>query len=204
MRMRIMLPFSTIQAFGTDFDVEDITQLINDGSESTEVCILDLEDIFVVEFFRGVGCETRIFTHNSSVEEQLFYSPEICLKRLRYLSVETDEVIDHCYGWQIQLEQVLRSKNIFPNQHQQHFNLEENKQGLNYSKTVGLPTLNSRQMMQRNKELFNWQNDIIRLETEAQKYCQRQEQRGEFDSRFIFKSNSSSRPQKRSHLDFID
>ncbi len=95
-RIRILLPFSTIQAFGTDFDLDDITQLINDGSQSTEVCIVDLDDFFMVEFFRGKGCEIRIFPKTNEIENELFKSSDIFLKRLRYLTIEREDIIDNC------------------------------------------------------------------------------------------------------------
>ena len=204
MRMRILLPFSTTQAFNNDFVRENISQLINDGSESTEVCIIDFNDYFIVEFFRGKGSETRIFAKNNQMGDELFNSPDISLKKLRYLPIDQTNIIDHCHGWQVDCEKVLRNQEILVNDQLQYFQIEKDQPELTYNFKTGLPPLNQQQIAQRNKELFVWQEDILQLEKEAKKYCQRQEKRWEIDSVLIFKNNQSLKNPKRSNLDFID
>ena len=203
-KMRILLPFSTIQAFGNDFIEAEASQLINDGSESTEVCIVDLDGYFIVEFFRGKGSEIRIFTKDNQLENELFNFPEISLKRLRYLTIEQENIIDHCDSWQIELEQLLRSKNIFPNEGIENFQIEVNQKGIKYNYKIGLPNLNQQQIKLREKQLFIWQKEILKLTSEAKKYCQRQDNRYKSNSVLIFKDNKSLGNQKPSRLDFID
>lgn len=204
LKMRILLPFSTMQAFGQDFEVEEVNQLINDGSESTEVCIIDLDDYIIVEFFRGKGAEMRIFSQDQQLENELFNSPEISLKKIRYLTIEAENILDHCDYWQINLEQFLRSKNIFPNEDIKHFKIVNSKAGIEYNFARGLPLLNSQQIAVRNKQLLLWQEEILQLNSEAKKYCQRQNNRSQSKSVLIFKNNQSLGNQKPSRLDFID
>ena len=203
-KMKILLPFSTMQAFGNDFKVEEVNQLINDGSESTEVCIVDLDDYIIVEFFRGKGSEVRIFPQDKQLENELFNSPELSLKRLRYLTIEPENIIDHCDYWQINLEQFLRSKNIVPNEGIKYFQIVTSTQGIEYNCATGLPQLNSQQITLRNKQLVLWQEEILKLTSEAKKYCQRQDNRYESNAVLIFKDNKSLGNQKPSRLDFID
>jgi hypothetical protein len=203
-KMRFLLPFSTMQALGNDFKVEEVNQLINDGSESTEVCIVDLDDYIVVEFLRAKGAEMRIFSQDQQLENELFYSPETSLKKLRYLTIESDNILDHCDYWQINLEQFLRSKNILPNEDIKYFKIVNSKSGIEYNFATGLPLLNSQQIATRNKQLLLWKEEIFQLNSEAKKYCHRQNNRSQSKSVLIFKNNQSLGNQKPSRLDFID
>jgi len=118
-RIRILLPqFSQEaieEAIGSEFEHQDITILESDGSEPTEVCIFDLGDCCIVEFFRGPGSETRVFNAQDypDIKTKLFDSSILSLKRLRCLG---GEVHDHKYLWQGYCEKLLRNRDIYPNE----------------------------------------------------------------------------------------
>ncbi|MGF1590025.1 MAG: EH signature domain-containing protein [Pleurocapsa sp.] len=98
---------------------QDVEILQEDGSDPTEICIFDFGDWFVVEFFRGTGSETRIFKKDAKTEQQLFNS-QLSIKKLRYLGLN-NPIHDHVICWQYFCEQLLRQKNIFPNQGTENF-----------------------------------------------------------------------------------
>ncbi|BAZ45120.1 hypothetical protein NIES4102_21370 [Chondrocystis sp. NIES-4102] len=78
---------------GNYLNNQDISILLEDGSETTEVCIFDFGNYFLVEFFRGNGSETRIFEKNTQTEQQLFHS-QLSIKKLRYLGLN-NPIHDH-------------------------------------------------------------------------------------------------------------
>ena len=114
------------------------------------MCIFDFGEWFVVEFFRGIGSETRLFRRNAQMEQVLFGSPNISLKRLRRLG---GEVHDHKYCWQFYCEEWIQNKGISPNP------------GLNPLKEP-----EDHKLQDRKKQLLRWQEDIEKLEKEAQRY----------------------------------
>ena len=167
-RIRILLPQSSVNILGSYLNHQDVSILIEDGSETTEVCIFDFGDWFVVEFFRGNGSETRILSNNSETERQLFTS-KLSIKHLRYLSLH-HPVHDHVMCWQYFCVQWLKKRNILPNIGTQRFD------GLpyqysKYNAQTGLPKPSSENMRKRDRSLEYWRQDIARLEREARLYC---------------------------------
>lgn len=169
-RIRILLPSSSMEILGKNIDSQDITTLINDGSEATEICIFDFDNCFIVEFFRGKGSETRIFPKSNELENLFFKSDDISLKKLRTLSIVRDDVHDHKKYWQNDCETLLRSKNILPNQDIKYFKVVENRQGYPYDFNSGMALLYDDQIYDRNKQLYYWKRDIQQLEEEAKQY----------------------------------
>ncbi len=149
-RIRILLPQNSMNCLDSKVFATDIEILATDGSTDTEVCIFDFGEWFVVEFFRGIGSETRLFRRNAQIEQVLFGSPNISLKRLRRLG---GEVHDHKYCWQFYCEEWLHNKGICPNP------------GLNPLKEP-----EDYKLQDRKKQLLRWQEDIEKLEKEAQRY----------------------------------
>ncbi|NCO75544.1 MAG: hypothetical protein GW795_13060 [Cyanobacteria bacterium] len=168
-RIRILLPASSTQILGNNINREDITSLIYDGSEATEVCIFDFDKWLIVEFFRGKGSETRIFPKSNELENLFFNSDHISLKQLRSLSIIKDNVHDHRYCWQNDCERLLRSKNILPNQGIRYFKIVEHQEGFSYDFNSGMPPLKQKQINDRNRQLIDWKKDIQQLEEEAKK-----------------------------------
>jgi hypothetical protein len=163
-RIRIFLPKSSVNILNNDLNNQDISVLLEDGSDPTEVCIFDFGNWFLVEFFRGNGSETRMFPKNTETEQLLFNS-QLSIKKLRYLGLN-NPIHDHEYIWQYFCEQWLRNKNILPNQGTEYF------KGLpyRYSKynwQTGLPKPSYENMRKRDRKLQNWREDIARLEREA-------------------------------------
>lgn len=73
-RIRILLPESSVKILGNHLNNQDVSVLLNDGSDPTEVCIFDFGDWFVVEFFLGNGSETFIIRKDTESEHMLFDS----------------------------------------------------------------------------------------------------------------------------------
>jgi EH_Signature domain len=158
-RIRILLPKSSVQVLGADLSHQDIGILVEDGSQSTEVCIFDFRDWFVVEFFRGLGSETRIFKSNPDLENKLFNSSELSIKRLRCLG---GDVHDHLFCWQYYCEQWLRNKNICPNEGTKYF------KGLSYEHSrydcyTGLPQPSLEDRRKRQYKVKRWQQELDNL-----------------------------------------
>ena len=148
-RIRILLPQDSIDLCGDDF-IADIEILKRDGSSPTEVCIFDFGSHFVVEFFRGVGSETRLFTRTNEIEKQLFGSDKLSVKCLRRLG---GEVHDHKYLWQFYCEQWLRGKGISLN-----------------PGTLPARKPESDKELDRERGLARWRSEIMALEAEARAY----------------------------------
>ena len=169
-RIRILLPQSSVNVVGNQF-VQNIDILQDDGSEETEICIFDFGDCFVVEFFRGSGSETRIFNRFQypNIEQELFESSQLSVKRLRALG---GEVHDHKYLWQIYCERWLRERRIVPNPGTTYFK-RRNKHNPNqpyrdpYDPQKGLREPDADKQSKRKEVLRRWQREIERLEREA-------------------------------------
>ncbi|QDZ41000.1 hypothetical protein FRE64_14255 [Euhalothece natronophila Z-M001] len=179
-RIRILLPQSSVNVV----ENQDIDILQEDGSEKTEVCIFDFGDWFVVEFFRGTGSETRLFNRHQypNIEQELFASSQLSIKRLRFLG---GEVHDHKYLWQFFCERWLWQRNILPNDGTTHFKRRNpnnpNKPFLDrYDPNKGLPVPNAEKQEKREKNLVRWRRDIEKLEAEAKQYWQKR--RGKTES----------------------
>ncbi|WPF89502.1 EH signature domain-containing protein [Cyanobacterium aponinum AL20118] len=163
-RIRILLPISTLDIVGNVENIEEMITLKDDGSEATEVCIFDFNEWLIVEFFRGKGSETRIFAKTSELEDLLFNSNDISLKKLRSLSISKDNVHDHVFCWQNDCERLLRSKLIYPNANTIFFKVVEDKKGFPYSFETGMPPLNGKKITERKRKLSRWKQDIQDLE----------------------------------------
>ncbi len=148
-RIRILVPQDSIDVCGDSFTA-DIEILKRDGSSPTEVCIFDFGSHFVVEFFRGVGSETRLFTRTDEIDRQLFGSGRLSVKCLRRLG---GEVHDHKYLWQFYCEQWLHGKGICLN-----------------PGTLPARKPEYHKELDRERGLSRWQSDIVRLEAEARSY----------------------------------
>jgi hypothetical protein len=173
-RIRILLPQSSKEAIGSEFEHQDISILDEDGSDPTEVCIFDFGDCCIVEFFRGPGSETRVFDSRvyPHIKTQLFDSPEFSLKRLRCLR---GEVHDHKYLWQGYCEKLLRTRDIYPNQGTQYF------KGLyhpynQYNSETGLPVPSLSEQEERQRKLEYWEREMKKIKREADLFC------GQFES----------------------
>jgi hypothetical protein len=167
-RIRILLPQSSVNILGNYLNHQDVSILLYDSSDATEICIFDFGDWFVVEFFRGKGSETRIFKKDAETEQQLFNS-QLSIKKLRCLD-SNNAIHDHVFCWQYFCEQWLRQRNILPNKGTERF------KGLpyqysKYNTQTGLPKPSYENMRKRDRSLEYWKQDIARLEREAKKYC---------------------------------
>lgn len=148
-RIRILVPQDSIDLCSDDF-MADIEILKRDGSSPTEVCIFDFGSHFVVEFFRGGGSETRLFSRTNEIEKQLFGSHKLSVKCLRRLG---GEVHDHQYLWQFHCEQWLRGKGICLNPN-----------------TFPARKPESDKEFDRERGLARWRSEIMPLEAEARAY----------------------------------
>lgn len=164
-RIRILLPESSVNILGNYISNQDVSILLNDGSDSTEVCIFDFGDWCVVEFFRGNGSETSIIRKDPEIEQKLFHS-QLSVKRLRCLD---RNIHDHEFCWQYFCEQLLRTKNIFPNENIQYFRGLSNRHG-KYNRQTGLPKPSPQDLQKRSYKVERWQQKMVWLEKEAKEY----------------------------------
>ena len=148
-RIRILVLQDSIDVCGDSFTA-DIEILKRDGSSPTEVCIFDFGSHFVVEFFRGVGSETRLFARTNEIDRQLFGSEQLSVKCLRRLG---GEVHDHKYLWQFYCEQWLHGKGICLNPN-----------------TFPARKPESDKEFDRERGLARWRSEIMLLEAEARAY----------------------------------
>ncbi|MDZ8082540.1 MAG: EH signature domain-containing protein [Nostoc sp. SerVER01] len=148
-RLRILLPQTSQIAIGYQIQA-DVDLLKDDGSDSTEVCIFDFGEWFVVEFFRGRGSETRLFPKNSRNEQMLFGESTLSVKRIRCLGGDKH---DHVFLWQVFSRTWLANKGILPNPDTQP------------SRNPTTP-----QLQEREHRLDRWKREIEYLEREARAY----------------------------------
>ncbi|WP_319418722.1 EH signature domain-containing protein [Pleurocapsa sp. FMAR1] len=165
-RIQILLPESSVNILGNYLNNQDVSILLNDGSDPTEICVFDFGNWFVVEFFRGDGSETSIIRKDNENEQTLFHT-QLSVKRLRCLE---RDIHDHEFCWQYFCEQLLRSKGIFPNDNIQDFEGLPD-QHRKYNRQTGLPKPSSENMRRRDRSLEYWRQDIAELEREAKQYC---------------------------------
>lgn len=172
-RMRIVLPQSSQkaikEAIGSEFEHQDISILEEDGSEPTEVCIFDFGDCCIVEFFRGLGSETRVFNVQDypNIKTKLFESPTLSLKRLRCLG---GEVHDHKFLWQGYCEKLLRNRNIYPNEGTEDFiglKVPHNQ----YNRETGLPAPSFSEQEERRHKLKHWEREMAEIQRAADLFC---------------------------------
>ena len=164
-RIRILLPQRSINALG-QYLPKNVDLLIEDDSD-TEVCIFDFGDWFIVEFFRGGGSETRLFNRSQNPQlELLLNSSQVSVKHLRCLKPR--EIHDHVFCWQTYCEKWLKLRNILPNEGTLYFKGLSSQHG-KYGQD-GLPTPSYEDQQERNRKLDQWENKIIKIESEAEKY----------------------------------
>ncbi|MDP5338061.1 MAG: EH signature domain-containing protein [Nodularia sp. (in: cyanobacteria)] len=149
-RLRILLPSTSQIAIGYQIQ-GDVDLLEDDGSDPTEVCIFDFGDLFVVEFFRGRGSETRLFPNNSQTQQILFGESRLSVKRIRCLGGDKH---DHVFLWQFFCRQWLVNQGVNPNPGTEPYRN---------------PTAN--QLRDREYRLEQWSREIKYLEREARLYC---------------------------------
>lgn len=153
-QLRILLPKTSQNAMGHqikgNFDL-----LEDDGSDSTEVCIFDFGEWFVVEFFRGKGGETRLLPNNPKNQQILFGETKLSVKRIRCLDGDRH---DHVFLWQFFCRQWLANKGVNPNLG---------------TKPYTNPTAD--ELQDRENQLKRWKREIEELEREARVYMANQE-----------------------------
>lgn len=152
-RIRILLPQTSVNSLDRRLFTAEIEILAIDGSTSTEVCIFDFGEWFVVEFFRGQGSEIRLFRRNAQIEQLLFASPNLSVKQIRCIGGEKH---DHVFLWQFYSEEWLKNKGIYPNPG---------------TLAATKPTEENRQ--KRKGKFKWWQHEIRKLEREAREYRER-------------------------------
>ncbi|MGB3208041.1 MAG: EH signature domain-containing protein [Crinalium sp.] len=151
-RLRILFPQNSVKILDSYLNRQDVSILIDDGSEPSEVCIFDFGDWFVIEIFRGRGSETRLIPKNPETESILF-GYNLSIKRLRCLGGERH---DHKYLWQISCREWLNQNQIYPSRE-----IQDSRN----------PT--DEQQQDRNRQLIEWNRVIRQLEQEAQEYCRK-------------------------------
>ena len=149
-RLRILLPQTSVNALEDRVFTTDIETLGIDGSDPTEVCIFDFGEWFVVEIFRGTGSETRLFRRSTQIEQVLFGSPKLSVKKIRRLGGEKH---DHVFLWQVYCPEWLQNKGIYPNPG---------------TPPPRQPTEDDKQ--KRPGKLKWWKHEIKKLEREAREY----------------------------------
>jgi hypothetical protein len=159
-RIRILLPQASANTLGSHLQ-RDVDILEADGREITEICIFDFGDRFVVEFFRGIGSEIRLFNRDKqpNIEQELFESPTLSIRQIRRLG---GEIHDHVFLWQNYCERWLRNFGIRPNAGTTIF------RGLpynyaRYNENTGLPTPSIQQRQDRENRLRRWRWEIENL-----------------------------------------
>jgi hypothetical protein len=153
-RIRILVPESSLESVRDGFNNQNIFVLKNDGS-NTEVCIFDFKELFVVEFFRGSGSETRIFPKTSELEKILFESSELSVSSIRHLGGDTH---DHVYCWQNSCVKWLMEKGIHPNEGTKSFRGVPTR-GSHYDPIIGLPPLLPEDRLKRERALSKWRQN---------------------------------------------
>lgn len=161
-RLRILLPRITVSVLGSSISRADYDTLEDDGSSPTEVCIFDLGEIYIVEFFRGPGSETRLF-QKDTLPLDIMAEERLSIRKLRALGGERH---DHRYLWQWSCEKWLRGRRIYPNSGTTYFHGLARNHG-KYCPTRGLPEPERWKQLERKQKLVSWERDIEKLEQKA-------------------------------------
>ncbi|YAF94110.1 MAG: EH signature domain-containing protein [Nodularia sp. CChRGM 3473] len=135
---------------------------VDDKSTPKEICIFDFGDLFIVEFFRGLGSETLFFNrhHSPYYEQDLFQSQKLSIEDIRRLFRFGGKIHDHVYLWQYHAERWLRIRNgIYPNDGIRYF------RGLpkfcnQYNRLTGLPVPSLEDQRVREENLPSWQRRV--------------------------------------------
>lgn len=158
-RLRLILPQSSIESLGYQLQMA-VDTLAEDNKETTEICIFDLGNYFVVEFLRGVGKEARLLPRHPNIELMLFGPSQLSVKRLRQLG---GEICDRVCYWQPNCEKLLREKKIYPNSGIDYFFGLPKHQG-KYDSNNGLPLPSPQNQKERDAKLKQWQREMEKLE----------------------------------------
>lgn len=158
-RVRFILPQSSIERLGYQLQMP-VDTLAEDNRETTEICIFNLGNYFVVEFLRGVGKEARLLPRHPNIELMLFGPSQLSAKRLRQLG---GEICDRVCYWQPNCEKWLREKKISPNSGIDYFFGLPKHQG-KYDSNNGLSLPSSKDQKERDAKLKQWQREMEKLE----------------------------------------
>jgi EH_Signature domain len=161
-RIRLLLPQSSITALGYQLQLK-VDLLIENASETTEICIFDFGHSYILEFLRGSGSEIRFVPRKPSLDLLLFGSNKLSLKQLRRLG---DEVHDHVFLWQISCERWLNHRKIRPNTGIEYFKGLPKYQG-KYNPDRGLPLPSEKEQKERDAQLKQWQRNMEKLQREV-------------------------------------
>lgn len=171
-RIKILMPSVSANLISSEIITqEEVSVLLDDGSEDTEICVFDFGKWLIVEFFRGGGSEMRIFEKSRNLTDLFFDSALLSTKKFRSLPINNNNIHDHKQYWQNFAERLLASKGIYPNNGVNYFKIDEGKKHFSYNQEKGiLSTLSAEKLEKREQQLFHWKRDIKRLEREGKSF----------------------------------
>lgn len=146
--IRILLPKSSLEKLKYQLPLE-VDALTPDGSDSTEVSILDFNKNLVVEFWRGLESEARVLPKTARNEKLLFGAKSLSVKNLRKLE---GKACDRALYWQPYCEKLLKAHRILPNANIEYFQGLPKDRG-KYHRSTGLPLPSDREQKQRESAL---------------------------------------------------
>ncbi|HEY9851661.1 MAG TPA: EH signature domain-containing protein [Leptolyngbyaceae cyanobacterium] len=158
-RIRLILPQSSLDSLGYQLQIA-VDTLAENNKETTEICIFDLGNYFVVEFLRGAGKEARLLPRQPNIELMLFGPSQLSAKRLRQLG---GEICDRVCYWQPNCEKLLREKKIYPNSAIDYFFGLPKHQG-KYDSNNGLSLPSPKEQKERDAKLKQWHREMEKLE----------------------------------------
>lgn len=156
--LRLLLPQSSLKTISYQLPC-DVDPLTSDGSDTTEVSIFELNQHFVIEFWRGIACEARLLPKTSQNEKLLFGTTSLSVKHLRKLP---GKVCDRTLFWQPHCEKWLKDYKILPNPNLEYFQGLSQDKG-RYNRSTGLPLPNAKEQKQRESALKQWRREIEKL-----------------------------------------
>jgi len=169
-RIKVLLPYETSKLLLTSLNIgkENIVTLPDIKSESSEVCIFELSNQIIVEVFRGVSSEIRIFEKSSRNERRLLNDNELTLNRIRNMS--QDYIHDHVVLWQFHCEKLLRMNlKILPNNKTKYFKGIPKRFSV-YCNRSGLPVPSEELVRQRVEQLEKWNHLFWEREFQNEEY----------------------------------
>ena len=161
-RIRLLSPQSSVTALGYQLQIK-VDILAEDSSDTTEICIFDLGNYYLIEFLRGRGSEARLIKRTPQMELLLFYPTKLSVKKLRNVG---GEVCDRVFQWQASCQRWLSKHNIRPNADTEYFKGLPKHQG-KYDPKKGLPLPDAKEQKEREVKLKQWQREMEKLEREA-------------------------------------
>lgn len=166
--IRIVLPQATANILSESHDNADISIFREISDFDTEVCIFDFGDWYVVEFFRGLGSETRLYSRQNhpALEANLFQSGVNSPNCLRCMG---GDFHDHHYLWQIDCEKWLRKKDIRPNEGITHFKRVDAFDSYDSEKGLKFPSM--QQKDKREQQVAAARSKIQRIQDKAGQSC---------------------------------